>query len=270
MNKIIVTPAGRQRYLEVLLQNLLKNRSEFDVWKIWVNTNNQEDIEYMKSIERLHDFIELVYCRIPIYTNSSGTNNASIHSFFLDCVDPNSVYLRLDDDIVYIHPGSISTMFDSRIQDEAPLIMYGNIINNSAITHLHQRIGALPLTKKVEYSCGCDVGWGDPEFAYSIHQNFIDKHKSGKLEDFFMSNWNLYDYARVSINCICFLGKTFAEFGGRVGIDEEQWLAVDAPRHLSRPNRIIGNTLFSHYAFFSQRPYLDTTDILSKYRDISQ
>lgn len=255
--------------MEVLLLNLLKTRNEFDCWKIWVNTNDQEDIEYMRSIEQSHDFIELVYCKIPIYTNSSGTNNASIHSFFEDCVDPDSVYLRLDDDIVYIHPGSITKMFESRISDEGPLIMYGNIVNNSLISHLHQRIGVLPLIKKVEYDCGCDVGWGDSEFAYFIHQNFIEKLKNGNSKEFFMSNWNLYDYKRVSINCISFLGKTFAEFGGRVGIDEEQWLAVDAPRHLSRPNRIIGETLFSHYAFFSQRPYLDSTDILSKYRDIS-
>jgi len=263
MKKIIVTPAGRKRYLEVLLHHLIKNKKEFDTWQIWVNTTNQGDIDYMKIIEADHDFITLVYCKVPV------NDNWSIHTFFTDCTDLNSVYLRIDDDIVYVHPGSITTMFEARIADEHPLIMYGNIVNNAVITHLHQRTGALPVEKQVSYDCLDPVGWNDPEFAYSVHQNFFQKHSEGKLEDFYMSNWNLWDYTRVSINCICWLGKTFAEFGGKVGHDEEIWLSVDKPKESGRPNRIIGNTLFSHYSFYTQRNYMDSTEALAKYREIS-
>jgi hypothetical protein len=263
MKKIIVTPAGRRRYLEVLLQHLIKNKNEFDTWQIWVNTTDKEDIDYMVSIEQAHDFINLVYCKIPV------NGNWSIHTFFVDCMDPNSVYLRLDDDIVYVHPGSISTMFENRIKDEGPFLMYGNIVNNAVITHLHQRTGVLPITKPVNYACMDKVGWNDPEFAYTVHQNFFKKHKENRLEEYFMNNWILWDYERVSINGICWLGKTFAEFNGNVGHDEEQWLSVDYPASVKRPNKIIGNTLFSHYSFFTQRPYLDTTDTLSVYKTIS-
>jgi len=263
MKKIIVTPAGRQRYLEILLQNLLNNKNEFDIWELWVNTTDQSDIEYMQSIEKEYDFIRLKYSSIPI------NGSYSIHNFFKDCIDVDSVYLRLDDDIVYCHPGSITTMFNARINDEEPFLYYGNIVNNSVITHLHQRMRIMPVTKTVHYNCMDQVGWNDPMFAHEVHNNFFDKELNNKLDSYYMNDWLLYDYSRVSINVISWLGKKFAEFNGVVGADEELWLAVEKPRDIAKPNVIKGNTLFVHYSFYTQRPYLDTTDVLSKYKILS-
>jgi hypothetical protein len=217
----------------------------------------------MKSIESSYDFINLIYCKVPI------NGNNSIYSFFEDCIDPDAVYLRLDDDIVYIHPGSISNIFNSRIKDEDTFLMYGNIVNNAIISHLHQRIGALPVTKIAGYECMDAVGWKDPEFAHNVHNNFLKKYAKNELDNYFMNDWILYDYARVSINCICWLGKTFSKFNGKVGHDEEQWLSVDYPKSVGTPNKIIGNTLFVHYSFYTQRPYLDNTEILSLYKTIA-
>lgn len=38
MKRIIVTPAGRKRYMEILSSHLDKQRSDFDEWHIWQNT----------------------------------------------------------------------------------------------------------------------------------------------------------------------------------------------------------------------------------------
>lgn len=263
MKKIIVTPAGRQRYLEVLLQNLLNNKNEFDIWELWVNTTDQNDIKYMRLIEKEHNFIRLKYSSIPI------NGNLSIYNFFKDCIDINSVYLRLDDDIVYCHPGSINNMFESRINDESPFLYYGNIVNNSIITHLHQRMKIMPITKIAQYNCMDSVGWKDPMFAQEVHNNFFNKEKENSLDSYYINDWLLYDYSRVSINVISWLGKTFAEFDGIVGHDEELWLSVDKPKSINKPNIIKGNTLFVHYSFYTQRPYLDTTNILEKYKLLS-
>lgn len=37
MKRIIVTPAGRERYLEVLLNNMIKCKDEFNEWHLWID-----------------------------------------------------------------------------------------------------------------------------------------------------------------------------------------------------------------------------------------
>ena len=57
-----------------------------------------------------------------------------------------------------------------------------------------------------------------------------------------------------------------------VGDDEEQWLAVEKPRALGRPNVVAGGLpgkLCAHFAFFTQRPTLDATSILASYEALA-
>ena len=48
----IVTPAGRQRYLELLFLHLKSQKADFHHWTLWLNTNNQADIDYCKKLEK--------------------------------------------------------------------------------------------------------------------------------------------------------------------------------------------------------------------------
>jgi hypothetical protein len=52
-------------------------------------------------------------------------------------------------------------------------------------------------------------------------------------------------------------------------LDEEQWLSVDKPLSIGAVNRIIGDTLFVHYSFYTQRDHLDKTDILKQYEKLA-
>ena len=51
MKRVIVTPAGRRRYLEVLSAHLAAQRSSFDEWHLWLNTTNQEDVDYCRALD---------------------------------------------------------------------------------------------------------------------------------------------------------------------------------------------------------------------------
>lgn len=44
MKRIVIIPAGRKRYLEILLNYLKFYKDEYDRLDIWLNTNNKEDI----------------------------------------------------------------------------------------------------------------------------------------------------------------------------------------------------------------------------------
>lgn len=264
MKKIIVTPAGRKRYLEILLCNLLKCRNEFQEWHIWINTNVDDDKVYIKELSHRYDFIKPVELSVPF------NNNLSIYSFFSNSKDPASVYLRLDDDVCYIRPGSIESVFKCRLEDEKPFLIYGNIVNNSVITYLHQQYGIMHNNKgAVNYECMDELGWKNPEFALEVHQNFFNHFNQQNLDIYNMSDWWLTKYERVSINAISWLGSTFDSFGGRVGEDEEHWLSCVKPAELGAPNKIHGGSLFVHFAFMTQRSFLEQTNLLERYRDIA-
>lgn len=261
MTRVITTPAGRQKYLSILLKNLLKCRSEFDRWDIWLNTNVDSDIKYIHDISKEYEFINIVYSTVE-YNGSR-----SIFNFFKHTTKQDEVYIRLDDDVVYIERDSLNKLFNARISDTTSFLLFGNIINNSLMTYLQQRLGVLSTEYgQASYNCTCDVGWNSPVFAECVHRDFLNNREN---KSFYIPNWLLLDYERVSINVIAWRGDEFNKFDGEVFWDEEVWLTCIKPREIGAVNKIIGNTLFAHYSFFTQRDHMSSTDILKLYENIS-
>jgi len=259
---VVVTPAGRKRYLEVLVPQVAALRPIVDEYRLWVNTENQEDIKYMEALEKEYKgFIKLDRLK----DGQQFENNLSIYYFFKNCCDPNTIYVRFDDDVVYIDKENFAKFVEFRFKHPEFYLVYGNILNNSVITYLHQKFGKLPLIKGMhaEYLCTGDNGWKSTEFAEGLHRIIL----KNSPENFrFPGVWILSEYERVSINCISWKGEGF---DGNVGKDEEMWLSCDRPRELKRPNCIFGDFVCVHYAFHVQREKLDQTDILKQYKCIS-
>jgi hypothetical protein len=266
MKRWIVTPAGRKRCLQILLRYLLraKQAREFDRWILWVNTENDSDIEYMQSLAEQYDFIETRELTVPY----DGCR--SIGTFFPECVEDDTVYVRLDDDIVFIEPGAIDRLIRFRLANPDYFLVYGNIVNNSILSFLHQHLGAVGRTFGINVYCAtADLGFKRPAFAHYVHTEFLSQLKTGNADRFRFSRWLLHDFERVCINCISWLGSEFKQFGGKVGPDEELWLSVEKPMSLGRPSCIFGEVLFAHYSFQTQRPEMDWTDILQRYEAIA-
>lgn len=262
MKKVIVTPAGRKRYLEILLNYLKCYLDEFDRWDLWLNTENEEDINYIKSIAEENNFIQIVYCDVPI----EGIN--SVNSFYKKAINENEIYLKLDDDIVFIEKGSIRKIFEERIENDSSLLIFGNIINNSIITHLHQRTGNFSYNfGKAGYYCGDNNSYWDPVFAEKLHREFLENKDS---KNFYLQNWIFLDFERVSINVCSWKGSDFKDFNGILEGNDEYLLTEIKPKEVNRPNLMIGETLFVHFSFYSQRDHLDNTDLLEKYKTLSE
>ena len=260
MKRIIVTPAGRKRYLEVLLLNLIKRKDEFDEWHLWLNTDNEDDLRYMY---KLAEEVSFVYLK---HGQGSPNGNLSIGQFFKYCISLNSLYLRLDDDIVYVKKGSIRAMFEKRQHDDSFLLI-GNIVNNSICSYLHQQTGSLKTEARIGYSAMSDAGWKSSDFAMMVHENFFSKYPIA-LDNYNMNDYVLKDYDQISINVISWRGSDFAKFQGIVEGDEEPNLTMFKPKELGIPNKIAGNTLFCHFAFWPQREALDRTDLLERYKKL--
>jgi hypothetical protein len=184
------------------------------------------------------------------------------------------VYIRLDDDIVYLEKDFVRKLATARKENPIPFLMYANIVNNVLCDHIHQRIGALSLNPHpISYSVMDQIGWADPQVAKAKHDSFFEHFAQNSIDDYkFNVSWilKLYGIERCSINAIAWLGQRFAEFGGKVGQDEEQWLSVDKPAGDNSYNVICGNALCVHYAFYTQRDFIDAQQyILKKYKEIS-
>lgn len=261
--RVVVTPAGRRRYVELLYRHLASQRptGAFDRWQIWLNTTDAEDLAYLRGLARAHpDWIDARELTVP------HDGSLSIWSFFAGACERGTTYLRFDDDIVWMEPGFVDAVMTYREAHRDPFLVYGATVNNAVVSHLFQRFGAVGTAHgQAGYACMDDVGWNNGPFAEELHRAFLAALASGDLGGWRFPAWTLRDYERASINCISWLGDDFAEFGGRVGNDEELWLSIEKPRELRRPNVIAGGKLCVHFAFYTQRPTLDPTSILESY-----
>lgn len=295
LRRIIVTPAGRKKYLEILAVHLERQKHDFDEWWLWVNTAVEDDIRFCERLAAAHPtWIGLRF--LPPGVQVDG--NQTIFAFFAECTRADTAYLRLDDDVVWLQPDFVRRMFLFRERNVVPFLVYGNILNNAITSFLHCRTGHMGHVGNVDadtssgireqrkdessasaagipgYSAVDPVGWTDPAFAVSLHDSFLDDLETlgdtqGSRRWHFAFTWELSGYERCSINAISWLGSRFGEFGGRVGVDEEAWLSCMKPRRDGTPCVVQGDAVCVHFAFGRQRESMGraTEDrLLARYR----
>jgi hypothetical protein len=250
---VSVTPAGRQRFVEILHKYLIDLRHIIDNHVWWINTNNQSDIDYLESLVKEYpDFYSTKY--LPNHPNYTF-NNLNIHNFFDESVDENTVYVRFDDDIVFIEKSEFENFIKFRIKNPQYFLVYANIVNNNFCTFIHQMIGAVGVGEHLELRELPLVDYKSfnqviqsPNYTLRSFFDFIVSLNSGDLSNFKFNKWIFQNYERCSINCISWLGSEFAKFD-KVGLDEEPWLTSYKPRERSMKNCVYGNFLVVHYSY---------------------
>lgn len=249
---VSVTPAGRKKYLELLVSYLLENKDLIDEHHFWLNTEKESDINYIRKISEKDSFFKVIESKIK----PKGCD--SIYHFFEYCTDPKTIYIRFDDDICYIHPNAVSNLLAYRIQNPKLFLTYPIIINNSMNVILHPQ-----LRFDGDW-------WTNNEHVKKKHSFFLDLLEKGDEASLFIDNFIChYDAGReplrFNINCICWFGRHFALFNGRVDIAEELWLSGVAPRSYNKHNGVCGNSLVSHFSFHTQKIEDDIYDRYKNY-----
>jgi len=281
---VTVTPAGRKRYLEILTPYLLQNRAHIAEHHFWVNTTDAADIAYIESLAASQpDFFKLK--RRAVFDNDRQCD--SIWQYFQDYTDADTIYIRLDDDICYIAPDAIPTLAAFRAAHREPFLIYGNIVNNAICSYYQQQRGFLPRAwGRVGNECMDAVGWNSKRFAQRLHEKFLADIRQGTMARWKFPPQTLDDYRRFSINVICWYGHDLRDVPelsivnlyvqrlthptrGTEVYDEESMLSEYLPAKFQRPNRICGDALFGHFAFYPQRRYLETmTTLRDEYRQL--
>ncbi|MCX7641186.1 MAG: hypothetical protein N2Z20_00945 [Elusimicrobiales bacterium] len=207
--------------------------------------------------------------KINLVPHSEGKINGclSIGDFFRYCVEDDTIYVRLDDDIVWLEDNFFQNFLDERIKSREYFLVFSLIINNAICTHLLYVNDKIKYHQYIKANAYDEIAWKNNEFVYTLHKWFIKKVKNRDLSDIKLSYYPIA-LNRFSINCISWFGEDFKKFDGIIVGDEEEYLTVIKPAQLGKVNLIVGNCIVSHFAFYTQREFLDKTDILSEYEYI--
>ena len=135
MKLVLITFAGNKKYLEILFSYILKYKKYIDEYKLFVATTNREDIEYMNDFKKNNeDFVKMEYYKENGNIILNDRNKIWDYAYSI-CQDDDTIYLKLDDDIVFLEESLFTDFIKYRETSDAPLL-YPVIINNIYFSNL--------------------------------------------------------------------------------------------------------------------------------------
>ena len=296
-------PYGREQTVSILHKYLLMDRVIDEIWLCMnVDPDQVRDREYAHELAEEHEKIKVVLCPGPDFTAPGMPPNWSAwyHQpkqlntgrFPLLMQDPQAVFLRFDDDIIWVHPETPTRIVD-RVIDGAhdTLGVFALIYNNAISSWFLQQHGRIPLDwgvvgnwiKNSQMVSAVDpVGWGDPydgrinkaaaEFAIQLHCMVLNALEDGRDDDLVLEQvLPLGMRQQYSVSCFGISGKEYADLKGILDWDEEEhWLTQHRPNIVRKRNIVLGSAPVSHYTFFTQRDLILKTDNLERYRAVCE
>jgi hypothetical protein len=256
---IVVTPAGRRRFLPIIQHYIMRESIHgsgvIDEWRLWINTKDQADIDLMEDMATANpDFIKCQYSEDGPLGNIGDMS--AIRSFYTkETLDPDAVYLRIDDDIVFVDTDAFKTLARFRLDNLHYFCITANMVNSGLCSHLHDRMGMhQPMDRVLWSSEGGPLHWS-VNMATLIHDTFIRDIHGGRVDAWKQyERWELWENPRFGIACTAYLGKDLLALLGKWEGDEDETFFTEIwPRRIKRINAICGKSLMAHYAYFPQR-----------------
>lgn len=258
--KVVVnTAAGRRRYMQYLIPFIVSSPI-VDRYDIWINTHNGADIEFFKRIAEKYPVVNLVW-----QPDGVVNGNASINAFYKDCIEPDTIYFKLDDDIIWMEPGLIDKMVEFRVNNPDCFLVSPLVINNSLSTYLLQIENKIRLKEYCNSDSSHSILWKSGRFALDLHNWFLNNYlRTNSWNDLHIGLKKM-GMIRFSINAILWFGDEMAKFNGIVPGDDEEFMSCIYPTSKGMANVWNGDAIVAHFAFFTQREHLDAGHILEQY-----
>ncbi|MFI2231805.1 hypothetical protein [Nocardia testacea] len=206
-----------------------------------------------------------------LYHNNEepGAGWGAMYQFYIagSVYHEDTVFLKCDDDIVYMQLDSLEEFLRFRIREEQYFLVSANVVNNNVCAYFQQKHGAIPRSlMELELPPGGFGGrlWQSGELAELLHYHFLDN-----LDDFERMPAEPIEWIRrLSINCVAWLGRDLS-YMSRI-VDDENTLSVEIPAYLKRPNCIYPRFLASHLSYNTQEGSLDVAGLISKYLEYAE
>jgi hypothetical protein len=281
MSKKVIawTPYGREATVSILFEYLRREheRGLIDEYWLYLNTDDNQvsDLTYAYRLARAHkDWVKIKErpSSLPrLQPKQRNTGYAYRHM-----ADPDALFFRFDDDIVYVHPDAVSNLIQAKLGLPGTLACFALMWNNAITSWYAQKLDIIPREFGVVQQPFCmdPVGWGDGQFAVRIHNLLLEWIGAGTPEKaFFYQNFPLAPRQQFSVSCHVIDGEDFCTLPTPGVLDypeEEHWITVHRPPLIGKDNVIVGDALVSHYTFYPQQAAVRDTDILDRYRKISR
>jgi len=266
-------PFGRKRSCDLLFKYFIKYSDIIDEVMLCENTIIKEDLDFMHQTANAMPNLFKIYKVPPEHQYIVSPCQHNTGKFFEYMTDSNTIYVRFDDDIIYIDDDYFKNILDFRIEHPEYFIVFGNIVNNAYCAYQQQENGTFPrdVFNIPSGYCMEMSTWGNPVFAMYIHRLLLDRIKNNAVDQFYFPNKELVA-ERFSVSNFCFFGRDFAKFNGKIPmLDEEIFITEVYPAQHQVKNIVCGNAVVSHFTF---SPYQKTvvlqTDILEQYRKIAE
>jgi hypothetical protein len=255
---VCVTPAGRRRYMK-LLASLVLSSPLVDRWDLWVNTSDKADLAFLQGLARMDGRVRLV----P-QPDGAEPSVGALCAFSRLAMDPGTIYIRLDDDLVWADAAFPERLLAFRVAQREHFLVMPLILNNAICSHLLQSLGKLRYSRHVTSSCTDGAAWRDPHSALVLHRFLLPRLARGEQARL-ASGPIPIALNRFSINCVCWFGEDMALAGGVKGPDEEEELSAEIPTRLRRTCCFQTDVAVAHFAFYTQREATDASEVLAGY-----
>lgn len=269
------TPFGRERTVSILVKYMERDvkRGLVDEYILYMNTDDDQvsDREYGYALAEQYDWIRIIE-RPERYP---GPKQRSTGYFYRYATDPGTVFVRLDDDIVYLHESAIQNLVRARLEMPAPAAVFPIIINNAICSYFLQACEKIPREwGEVGMYCMDPVGWANGPFAVKLHELLLDHIEAGTVEDLYLHHdFQLPPGTQFSVSCFASLGSMYASLEAGPGIlvpdEEESWHTIHRPLATGASNVVRADAIVSHLSFFTQHAFLNPTNILDRYRELA-
>lgn len=283
------TPYGREVTVSVLAKYMERDhaRGLVDEWWLCLNTDptgQEGDLRYAYTLARKFPWIKVMDRPLGMPRRHPKQRNTGY--FYQYMTDLDTTFVRLDDDIVYVHPDAVARLVRSARERPDTVASFPVMWNNSIVSWFAQQAQIIPEAGSVDPVTGyvwplvggpyCmdGVGWADGKFAVAIHDLLLSALERGEdLEKFyFYQDFPVQLGTQFSVSVFASLGRMYADLpspGVLVPDEEEHWHTVHQPRVVGQPNVIVGDALVSHFTFNPQRRIVLASNTLDRYRALA-
>lgn len=260
MNIISWTPAGRKKYLEILIPNIYKIKKLIKQHVFFINTQNKEDINYIKSVCKKDKFFQ--------YREANATGGLlDLKKSYKEISKHEAeYYLRLDDDICCVSNNLIKILL-KKIENNFMISPF--IVNNTICSFYYNHFYNL-MNIKSNYNVMNSL-WKSNEFGAKIHRNFLEGNVFKKIIS--LPDWTVHSGEHFSVNCFLMNRSNFEKCVELMKDDNIHYEEPIIFNHCEKNNllcKIINKTFVCHFAYHVQTKLEANNKLLERYSSIKE
>jgi hypothetical protein len=248
-----ITFAGRRDRMSILVTYMAEalRRGLLTAWHVWDYARSDADSAWIRTTVAA---IPGVVINIPSHKD---TFEACYMSYTPATYGPDTVFVKFDDDIVFIDLDAFEGFIAFRRSRPEIYLLSANVVNNIVCASIQNHLGFF-----------ADVPIDDlhtsGQQATAMHRAFL-AGETPKTDRVVVYDPNVV----LNINFVAWLGADLPSVclceSLRTGRDE-QALASMFPKLFRRSVAVYGPCVVSHLSFFTQDPTMDIPELLDAYR----